>query len=104
MVDKRKIASALCAAFCAIAIDVHPLEAFHQSCCSGIDETAKEILILVNTQAGASESSTSGETVWTYSLNLADPCMLNLTEYRQTLPKGTAEGTVTPIRTTTHYL
>ena len=30
MVDKRKIASALCAAFCAIAIGVYPLAAFQQ--------------------------------------------------------------------------
>src|SRR5262249_42896465 len=59
---------------------------------------------LVNTQSGASESSKSGETVWTYSLNLADPCMLNLTEHKQTLKKGTSDGTVTPIREITHYL
>ena len=100
MVDKRKIASALCAAFCAIAIGAYPLDAFQQSCCPGINEPAQEILNLVNTKSGASESSKSGEAVWTYSLNLADPCMLNLTEQKQTL----SYGTVTPIRETTHYL
>jgi len=104
MVDKRKIASALCAAFCAIAIGVCSLDAFQQSCCSGINETALEIWNLVNTQSGASESSKSGETVWTYSLNLADPCMLNLTEHKHILKKGTSDGTVTPIREITHYI
>ena len=104
MVDKWKIASALCAAFCAIAIDVYPLYAFRQSCCPGINETAQEIFNLVNTQSGASESSNTGETVWTYSLNLADPCMLNLIEQKQTLKKGTSDGIVTPIRKITHYL
>jgi hypothetical protein len=104
MVDKRKIASALCAAFCAIAMGVYPLGAFQQSCCPGIIESAQEILNLVNTKSGASESSKSGEAVWTYSLNLADPCMLNLTEQKQILEKGTSDGTVTPIREITHYL
>jgi hypothetical protein len=104
MVDNRKIASALCAAFCAIAIGVYPLDAFQQSCCPGINEPAQEILNLVNTKSGARESSKSGEAVWTYSLNLADPCMLNLTEQKQTLKKGTSDGTVTPIWETTHYL
>ena len=104
MVDKRKIASALCAAFCAIAIGAYPLGAFQQPCCPGINETAQEILNLVNTESGASESSKSGEAVWTYSLNFADPCMLNLTEQKQTLKKGTSEGAVTPIREITHYL
>jgi len=105
MVDKMKIASALCGAFCAIAIGVYPLDAFQQSCCPGTNETAHEILNLVNTQSGASESSKSEETVWTYSLNLADhPCMLNLTEQKETLTKGTSDGTVTPIREITHYL
>src|SRR5262249_36329890 len=50
------------------------------------------------------ESSKSGETVWTYSLNIADPCMLSLTEQKQTLKKVTSDGTVTPIREITHYL
>jgi len=104
MVDNGKIASALCVAFCAIGIGVYPLDAFRQSCCPGIDETAQEILHLVNAASGASESSKSGETVWTYSLNLADPCMLNLTELKQTLKKGTSDATVTPIREITHYL
>jgi hypothetical protein len=104
MVDKRKIACALCAAFCAIAIGVYPLDAFQQWCCPGINETAQEILYLVNNQSGASESSRSGETVWTYSLNLAQPCMLNLTEQKQTVKKSTSDGSVTPIREITHYL
>src|SRR5215831_15552244 len=104
MIDNKKIASALCAAFCAIAIGAYRLDAFQQSCCPGINETAQEILHLVNTQSGASESSKSGETVWRYSLNFADPCMLNLTEQKQTLKTGTSEGTVTPIREITHYL
>ena|SRR5262245_30873607 len=101
---KRKIASALCAAFCAIAIGVHRLDAFQQLCCPGINETAQEILNIVNTQAGASESSKSEVTIWTYSLNFVDPCMLNLTEQKQTLKKGAFDGTVTPVRTITHYL
>src|SRR5206468_8748814 len=104
MVDKRKIASALCAAFCAIAIGAYPLGAFQQPCCPGINETAQEILNLVNTESGASESSKSGEAVWTYSLNLADPCLLNLTEQKQTLKKENSAGSVTPIREITHYL
>jgi len=104
MADKRNIASALCAAFCAIAIGAYRLDAFQQSCCPGINETARAILHLVNTQSGASESSKSEEAVWTYSLTLADPCTLNLTEQKQTLKKGTSDDTVTPIRETTHYL
>src|SRR5262249_15600757 len=55
-------------------------------------------------QSGASESSISGEAVWTYSLNLADSCTLNLTEQKQTLKKENSEGSVTPIREITHYL
>src|SRR5262245_55094165 len=90
MLNNRKIAAALCAAFCAIAIGVYPLDAFQKSCCPGINETAQEILNLVNTQSGASESSKAGKTVWTYSLNLADPCVLNLTEQKQTFKKGTS--------------
>ena len=104
MVDNRKIAFALCAAFCAIAIRAYPLKAFQQPCCPGISETAQEIMNLVNTESGARESSKSGEAVWTYSLNLADPCILNLTEQKQILNKGTSDEAVTPIRETTHYL
>jgi hypothetical protein len=104
MVDNTKIASALCIAFCAITIGAYRLDAFQQSCCPGINETAQAILNLVNTGSGASESSQSGETVWTYSLNLADPCMLNLTELKQTLKKENSDGSVTPIREITHYL
>jgi hypothetical protein len=105
MVNNRKIASALCAAFCAIAIGVYRLDAFQQPCCPGINETAQEILNLVNIQSGANESSKSGVTVWTYSLNLADPCMLNLTEQKQTRKQqGTSDNTAAPIREITHYL
>jgi hypothetical protein len=104
MVDNTKIASALCAAFCAIAIGAYRLDAFQQSCCPGINETAQAILTLVNTQSGASESSKSGEAVWTYSLNLADSCTLHLTEQKQTLKKENSDGSVTPIREITHYL
>jgi hypothetical protein len=102
MVGTTKIASALCAAFCAIAFGAYRLDAF-QSCCSGINETAQAILNLVNTQSGASESSKSGEAVWTYSLNLADPCTLNLTEQKQILKKENSNGSGTLIREITHY-
>jgi hypothetical protein len=104
MVDNTKIAFALCVAFCAIAICAYQLDAFPQSCCPGINETAQAILNLVNTQSGASESSKSAEAVWTYSLNLADPCTLNLTEQKQTLKKENSDGSVTPILEITHYL
>jgi hypothetical protein len=104
MVDNTKIASALCAAFCAMAIGVCPLEAFQQACCPGINETAQTISYLVNTQSGASDSSKSAEAVWTYSLNLADPCTLNLTEQKQTLRKDNPNGSITPVREITHYL
>ncbi len=104
MVDNTKIASALCAAFCAIAIGAYRLDAYQQSCCPGFNETAEVILNLVNTQSGASESSKSGETVWRYSLNFADPCTLNLTEQKQTLKKENSDGSVTPILEITHYL
>ena len=104
MVNNTKIASALCAAFCAIAIGAYRLDAFQQSCGPGINETAQAILNLVNTQSGASESSRSGETVWTYSLNFADPCTLNLTEQKQTRKNENSDGSVTPIREITHYL
>jgi len=104
MIDNTKIASALCAALCAIAIGAYRLDAFQQSCCPGINETAQAILNFVNTQSGASESSKSGETVWTYSLNFADPCTLNLTERKQTLKRENSDGSVTAIREMTHYL
>jgi hypothetical protein len=104
MVDKTKIASALCAAFCAVAIGAYRLDAFQGSCCPGINETAQAILNLVNTQSGASESSRSGETLWRYSLNLADPCMLNLTEWKQTRKNENSDGSVIPTREITHYL
>src|SRR5215470_8640357 len=57
MVDNTKIACALCAAFCAIAIGAYRLDAYQQSCCPGFNETAEVILNLVNTQSGASEFS-----------------------------------------------
>jgi len=104
MVDEMKTASAVCAVFCALTIGAYPLDAFQQSCCAGFDETAQEILNLVNTESGATASSKSEEAVWMYSLTLADPCTLNLTEQKQTLKTGTSEGTVTPIREITHYL
>src|SRR5215471_13090523 len=104
MVGKTKIASALCAAFCAIAIGADRVDAFQQLCGPGINETAQAILNLVNTQSGASESSRSGETVWRYSLNFADPCTLNLTEQKQTWKNENSDGSVTPIREITHYL
>src|SRR5262245_32774013 len=104
MGNNRKIASALCAAFCAIAIGAYRLDAFQQSCCPGINKTAQAILNLVNTQSGGSESSKSGEFVRTYTLDLPDPCMLNLTEQKQTLRNETSDGSVTPTREITHYL
>ena len=104
MIDNTKIASALCAALCAIAIGAYRLDAFQQSCCPGINETAQAILNFVNTQSGASKSSKSGETVWTYSLNFADPCTLILSEHKQILTKEMSNGSVKPIRETTHYL
>ena len=103
MVDKTKIAAALCAAFCAIAIGAYRLDALQHSCCPGINETAQALLNLVNTQSGASESSRSEETLWTYSLNLANPCTLHLIEQKQTW-KNENSGSVTPIREITHYL
>src|SRR5262245_44212192 len=103
MVGNTKIACALCAAFCAIAIGAYRLDAYQGPCCPGFNETAEVILNLVNTQAGASESSNSGETVWTYSLNFADPCTLNLTEQKQTVNKD-SNGSVTSRREITHYL
>jgi len=102
MIDHIKVGFALCAAFCAIAIGAYRLDAFQRSCCS-VNGTTQAILYFVNTQSGASESSKSGETVWTYSLNLTDPCTLNLTENKRGLRKET-DGSVTPIRETTHYI
>src|SRR5262245_23651636 len=104
MVNNTKIASALCAAFCALAIGAYRLDAFQQPCCTRIDETVQAILNIVNTQSGARVSSKSEEIVWTYSLDLPDPCTLNLTEHKQTLKKDNSDGSVTPIRETTHYL
>src|SRR5262249_36556096 len=84
---------------------VYRLDAFQNSCCPGIYQTpTQEILHMVNTEAGATESSNSGEVVWTYSLTFAAPCMLNLTEYKQTLNKQISGAAVTRIRETTHYL
>ena len=105
MGDKTKIASALCTAFCAIAIGAYRLDALQKPCCPGINETAQAISNVVNTQSGASETSKSEETLWTYSLNLADPCMLDLTEQKQTRKnENSGSVTVTPVREITHYL
>src|SRR5262249_31896428 len=105
MGDKRKTACALCAAFCAIAIGVYRLDAFQHSCCPGnYQAPTQEILHLINTGSGASESSKSEDVVWTYSLTFADPCMLNLTEYKQTQKREISDTSVTRIRETTHYL
>src|SRR5262249_1068373 len=89
---------------CAIAIGAYRLDAFPQSCCLGVNETAQAVLNLVNTQSGSSESWKSGKAVWTYSLTLADPCMLNLTEQKDTLKNENSDGSVISIRETTHYL
>jgi hypothetical protein len=101
---QTKTASALCAAFFAMAIGAYRLDASQQSCCLGIGDTRQALLNLVNTQAGSSEYWQSGEAVWTYSLNFADPCTLNLTEQKQTLKKENADGSVTRSREITHYL
>jgi len=105
MVDKMKTVSALCAVFCAIAIFVYPLDAVQHSCCPGAYQTpAQEIVNLVHTAAGARESSTSEEIVWTYSMTFPGPCMLNLTEHKQTWKKQPPDTPVTSIRETTQYL
>src|SRR5689334_16162526 len=104
MIGRRQIAFVVCAAFCAIAIDVYPLNAIQQWCCPAMNVIVQDILHFVNAQSGASESLPGGTVIWTYSLTLDDPCMLNLTEEKHTVKKGISAAAVMPTREITHYL
>ncbi|SRR5881296_222285 len=80
------------------------LDAGHKALLPGIDQTVQYILDLVNTESGATKSLRTGETRWTYSMALAGPCTLELTEELQRL-NGAVPGSLTaPVREITHYL
>src|SRR5262245_9571145 len=67
--------------------------------CPGIDTTVQYILNLVNTESGAKQSSQAGETKWTYSMALVDPCTLFLTEELQRVNTAAVGNTpATPVR------
>jgi len=76
--------------------------------CPGIDSPVEYILNLVNTQSGATQSLKVGETTWTYSwtysMALADPCTLFLTEELQRVNTAGGSSPTTPVREVTHYL
>ena len=70
----------------------------------GIDQTVQYILNLVNTESGATKSLQATEMRWTYSMALACPCTLTLTEELQTLNSAVPGGPTPPVREITHYL
>src|SRR5436190_23395116 len=63
----------------------------------GIDQTVQYILNLVNTESGATRSLQTGETRWTYSMTLLDPCTLTLTERLQRLNSAFPGGPTAPV-------
>ncbi len=81
-----------------------PLDAGHKALLPGIDQTEQYILDLVNTESGATKSLQAGETSWTYSMALACPCTLQLTEELQRLNGAVPGSSTPPVREITHYL
>jgi len=72
--------------------------------CPGIDDTFQYILNLVNTEAGATQSLQVGERTWTYSMALAGPCTLFLTEELQWVNTAGGSSPTKRGREITHYL
>src|SRR5262245_53829087 len=72
--------------------------------CPGVDDPLQYILNLVNTESGATQFLQAGETTWTYSMALAGPCTLFLTEELQRVNTAGGSSPTTPVREVTHYL
>jgi hypothetical protein len=72
--------------------------------CRGVDDPVQYILNLVNTESGATQFLQAGETTWTYSMALADPCTLFLTEELQRVNTAGGRGQTSRVREVTHYL
>jgi hypothetical protein len=75
----------------------------HKPLPPGIDQTAQYILNLVNTESGATRFLQKGETRWTYSMALAGPCTLILTEELQSLTSGVPTSPTATAGEITHY-
>src|SRR5262245_55209903 len=80
------------------------LNAVHKASLPGIDQTVNYILDLVNTQSGATKSSRAGKTTWAYSMALAAPCTLLLTEELQQINSDVAGSATKPIYEINNYL
>jgi hypothetical protein len=72
--------------------------------CPGIDEAFQYILNLVNAESGATQSLQIGEMTWTYSMALAGPCTLFLTEELQWVNAAGGSSPTKRGREITHYL
>lgn len=102
LLNRRRAAYALCA----VGIVLSPVYAARQACAPCLNQTGQYILDLVNTQSGATRSTRSDETTWTYSIALDGPCTLKLTEEREDVRLNNAAGAAPspPVRQFTHYL
>jgi hypothetical protein len=72
--------------------------------CPGGNDPVQYILNLVNMESGATQFVPAGETTWTYSMALADPCTLFLTEELRRVNTAGGSSPTTRVREVTHYL
>ncbi len=94
----------LAAVWFLIGTGIRQLNAIQNVFSPGMVQTVQYILNLVNTESGATKSLGTGETRWTYSMSVADPCTLKLTEELQTLNSAVPNGSTAPVREITNYL
>lgn len=106
MVRTARSALALWIVFCGIWIGTARLDALQLVAGPGLEQTVQYILDVVNMDSGATRSSPSEITTWTYSMAFAPPCTLDLTEGRQTVQSTPAPlgGPVASVREITHYV
>ena len=72
--------------------------------CRGVDDPLQYIVNLVNTESGATQVLQAGEITWTYSMAVAGPCTLYLTEELQRVNTARGSSPTAPVREVTHYL
>src|SRR5262245_23094897 len=92
------------AAYFVIGTSGRSFDAAAQVFAPGTDQTVEYILNLVNTESGATRSLQTGETRWSYSMALAGPCTLMLTEQLQRVNSAVPGSSSTPAGKITRYL
>jgi hypothetical protein len=93
--------AAACFVIIAGACELHAVQT---ALLPGMDQTVQYILNLVNSESGATRSLQAGETRWTYSMALAGPCNLALTEEVRRINSAVTGTPTPPVSEITHYL